>query len=502
MIRRLRATTTTSAAIVVLLLVSLLQAQSTPPASPLTLISSDGRRPMPSTMVNGQELVALDDIVSLFQVTVREDNLAGGLTIGYRGRNIVVAPDRPLASVNGRVVSLPSPLVRSGNRWLVPVEFLQRALGPIYDRRIDVRRLSRLIVIGDVRVPRVVARVDTTGPPARVTIEITPATGVSTEISDARVLLRIEADALDLTLPPAGAGLIENVRSGEQPNSLVIALNDGAGPARAVSSTADDITRVTVEVPGRTAASPAEAPARPVSPPATLPVPRVALQTLVIDPGHGGEDIGVRGTTGTEEKQITLALARRLKTLVEARLGIRVVLTRDDDRMVSLDERAAIANNSKADLFLSLHANGAPSPTVAGAEVFHMRLDREGEDARRDVDAQAVALPVLGGGTRAIEVIRWDLAQTGHVDASARLASILEEALRERLAMSPRPLQQAQLRVLMGVNMPAALIEIGYLTNPAEEKRIASDAYQTSITQALYETIVRFRVYLEGRAGR
>ncbi len=126
-----------------------------------------------------------------------------------------------------------------------------------------------------------------------------------------------------------------------------------------------------------------------------------------------------------------------------------------------------------------------------------MRLDREGEDARRDVNSQAVALPVLGGGTREIEVIRWDLAQAGHVDASAVLAGMLEETLRERVEMSARPVQQAQLRVLSGVNMPAALVEMGYVTNPAQEKLIAADGYQTSIAQAIYETIVRFRVHLE-----
>ena len=112
-------------------------------------------------------------------------------------------------------------------------------------------------------------------------------------------------------------------------------------------------------------------------------------------------------------------MARRLRGLIEARLGVRVILTRDDDRAVGADERAALANNSKADLFLSLHANAAPSPAVAGAEVFHLRLDREGEDARRAAEAEAVSLPVLGGATREIEVIQWDLAQARHVEASA-----------------------------------------------------------------------------------
>ena len=100
---------TAASTVVVLLLWSLLQAQGTPPASPLTLISRDGRRPVPTVTLSGQELIALDDVASLFGVTVREDALAGGITITYRGRTIVMSADQPMASVSGRVVTLPSP---------------------------------------------------------------------------------------------------------------------------------------------------------------------------------------------------------------------------------------------------------------------------------------------------------------------------------------------------------------------------------------------------------
>src|SRR5881396_3018708 len=88
-----------------LLLVALLRAQGTAPATPLTLISRDGRRPVPTTIVSGQELIALDDVATLFQVTVREDALAGGVTLTYRGRTIIASADQPTASVNGRVIT-------------------------------------------------------------------------------------------------------------------------------------------------------------------------------------------------------------------------------------------------------------------------------------------------------------------------------------------------------------------------------------------------------------
>ena len=405
------------------LLAALLSAQGTPPPSPLTVVSRDGRRTVQTTVVGGQEFIALDDVAALFQVAVKEDTLARGITVTYRGRTVVLSADQPMASVSGRVVALPAPPVRAGNRWLVPVDFLPRALAPIYETRIEYRRAARLVIVGDV--PADPPPVEATAPPAAT--------------------------------PPAAPA------------------TPGAPPPVA-------------------AAPPGAEPA-----PSPLPIPRAALQTMVIDAGHGGEDAGARGPGGAEEKQVTLDVARRLRGLIESRLGIRVILTRDDDRLLALDDRAAVANNSKADLFLSLHANASPVAAVRGAEVLHLRLDRDGEEALRNAETSAVMLPVLGGATRSIDAIRWDLAQARHIAASAAFGALLEEDLRAVARMSARSRHEAPLRVLTSVNMPAALIEMGYLTNPEEARLLRSEEYQASLAQGVYNAIVRFRSYLEGQ---
>lgn len=482
-----------------ILLVSLLQAQGTPPSSPLTLVSRDGRRPIPTTIAGGQELIALDDVAALFQVTVREDTLAGGLTLTYRGRTVVVSTSQPMASVAGRVVALPSAPVRSGQRWLVPVELVPRALGPIYDARIDLRRPSRLLIVGDVRVPRVTARIDAAGPPTRATIEIAPAAPVTVASEAGRLVLRVDADALDLGLPADGAGLIDQFRAGDQPTAVAVILDSRAGAARAVPSESGGVTRVAVDVAPAATADAAPAPSPAAVAPGLLFAPRPVLQTIVIDPGHGGDDPGVRGGEGVEEKRITLEVARRLRALIETRLGVRVILTRDDDRRMSLDDRAAVANNNKADLFLSLHLNAAPAPEVAGAEIFHLRLDEEGEEARRAAETEAVSLAVLGGARRTLDVIRWDLAQVRHVESSAALAAMLEDELRAQVTMAPRPRQDAPLRVLTGVNMPAALIEMAYLSNAEQARRAQSEEFQTAVAQGIYGAVLRFRSHLEAQ---
>jgi N-acetylmuramoyl-L-alanine amidase len=504
----------------ILALVATSQGQDAAPASPLTLVSREGRRTIPTALQNGREVVALDDVAALFQVSVKEDTLAGGVTVSYRGRTIVASANRQIASVEGRVVSLPSPVLRVGRRWLVPIEFLTVALASIYDQRIELRRTSRLLIVGDVRLPRVTPYIESAGPPTRATIEIAPASGVVVNSDGGRMVVRVDADALDLSAA-AGGGLIQLIRQGEQPNQVLVTLTDAAGQARATVTTANNITRVVIEVPttatseSRTAtpeSRTANADPRTATPesripnpatPGVTPDPRAAIaaartwQTIVIDPGHGGDDVGVRGAKGAEEKQLTLDIARRLRTMVENRLGLRVILTRDNDRTLGLDERAAVANNGKANLLISLHINGSRVPEQSGAEVLHLQLDRESAEVVRAATAEGAALPTLGGGTRRLDLIPWDLAQARHLDESSVLASVLQEELQRQVPMSGQPIRQAPMRLLAAANMPAALVEIAYLTNPQQEARLNNDDFKTAVAQALFSAIVRFRAWSE-----
>ena len=128
----------------------------------------------------------------------------------------------------------------------------------------------------------------------------------------------------------------------------------------------------------------------------------------------------------------------------------------------------------------------------AGAEVFFLSLDRADEEARRVAESEGVAMPVFGGGTREIDVILWEMAQTRHLVQSAELAKALESQLRTSVPMSPRPIQQAPFRVLVGANMPAVLVELGYLTNAEQESALASAPFQTRLAQAITEAVARF----------
>ncbi|MBM3275494.1 MAG: N-acetylmuramoyl-L-alanine amidase, partial [Candidatus Sericytochromatia bacterium] len=222
---------------------------------------------------------------------------------------------------------------------------------------------------------------------------------------------------------------------------------------------------------------------------------RPALQAIVVDPGHGGDDPGV--TVGEiAEKQITLDVARRVRALVEGRLGIHVTLTRDEDRPLSADERAAAANNSAAGLFLSLHLNAAFGPSSSGAAVAYASLARDTPSGAPS--AEPMVLPGPYGSVRTVTLVPWDLAQRGHIEASAALAGVVEAALREQVPMSPRPLRRAPLRALTGVNMPAVLVEMAYLTNPDQAAAIAGQDFQSRVADALFNAVVRYRTIAGG----
>jgi N-acetylmuramoyl-L-alanine amidase len=415
----------------------------------LTLLSREGRRPLPLTVINNQEYVAVDDLAGPFGTTARE--AAGGLTIAARGRTIVVTADQPVVSAAGRLVSLPAPALRRDNRWLVPVEFLPRALSLVLDTRLDWRRPTRLLIVGDLRVPRVVARTESGAASASITFEISPVTPTRVSTETGRLVVQFEADALDLA--------------------------------------------------GAAAAAPPPAAPPPVDPGFAIPAsPATGVRTIVIDPGHGGDELGAQGPRGALEKEITLAVSRRLRTLIESRLGMRVFLTREDDRTISHDDRSAFANNHHADLFLSIHANAAVRPNIKGAEVYYLSVERADAEARKRAEDAAVALPALGGGTRAIDLILWETAQSRYLEQSAALASAVQESLRARVEMSPRAVQQAPFRVLVGANMPSALVEIGYVSNPEQEQQLTSADYQNKVAEALLDAIIKFRAQLERTA--
>jgi N-acetylmuramoyl-L-alanine amidase len=486
----------TVAAACVLVLATVLSSQ-TAPGPALTLLAKEGRRALPLTIVGNQEMVGLDDLATTFQLTVREESL-GAITVSYKGKTIVLTPDQPLASVAGRLVSLPAAPSRNGRRWLVPVEFINRALALIYDTRLDFRKPSRLLVIGEMRVPRIVIRYDPLGAAGRLTIDATPRALANVTQETDHLTVKFDADAIDVPNPPlpdhAPQGLLQGIRIVDA-TTLAVDLGPRFAGFKAASQPVDTTARLVIDLlAAQTDTTPAPSTPSPQAAPELPPSfgqSTSAIHTIALDPGHGGEDAGVKGTDGASEKEMTLAIARRAKGVIEARLGLRVLLTRDEDRSVAIDERTAIANNNKADLFISLHANASMRKTTSGATIYYAAFDRSVSQnaATGGVDR----VPTFNGGAREIELVLWDFAQTRHLDQSAAFATVLEQQMRDRVPLASPAVDRAALRVLESANMPAILIEVGYLTNPDQAALMRTDAFHATLVQSLFEAVVRFR---------
>jgi len=464
-----------------------------PPPAPLRLLTTAGSRPLPTMLVNDIEMIAVDDLAAIFQVTLREDTLAHALTLTARGKTIVLTPDQSIASVAGRLVSLPAPPARIGGRWYVPMEFAPRALSLVLGTKLDLRKGSRLLIAGDLRVPRVVVRRELPGNGARLILDIAPPTRHTVTQEAGRLLVRFEADAIDATLPALTPdGWIQALRGTEPQPGLLVELGPRFGGFRTSDAAIDPtIARLTIdvlstpEIAPPTTAAPAPSEMAPIA-----PTPAPGLRTVVIDPGHGGADTGAKGASGTLEKDVTLAIARRAKTSLEARLNARVLLTRDGDADVALDARASLANNNKADLFVSVHASGSVRPSAMGAQVFYAAV---AQDASMPASGESGTLiPVFGGGTREIDIVRWDRAQARYLGESTAAARLFEAALRTVVPMNPRAVQQAPLLVLVGANMPAVLVEVGYLTNAEQDAQLRGGETQGRLAQAIADAIVRF----------
>ncbi len=225
---------------------------------------------------------------------------------------------------------------------------------------------------------------------------------------------------------------------------------------------------------------------------------------IVIDPGHGGIEQGAVGPTGLREKDVTLDLARRLKSVLEKNEDISVVLTRDEDRLVGLDERTAIANHNRATLFFSIHLNASPRTTARGAETYFLSAEATDDEARTlaalenrasGVDEKSVYFG--NGDSSDLDLVLWDLAQNQYLAESSVLAESMQRRLNELTGTPDRGVRQAPFRVLMGATMPAILVEVGFVSNPEEEERFKVLGYRNQVVSAMAAAVQEFLADLE-----
>ena len=216
------------------------------------------------------------------------------------------------------------------------------------------------------------------------------------------------------------------------------------------------------------------------------------VRRVVIDPGHGGKDTGAIGPHGVREKDVALSIARRLATRLRV-LGFTVVLTRKDDSFVALDERTRIANDAKADLFVSIHCNAARKRTLSGIETWTLNVASDRYAARLSAFENAEDERTVSD----LRLILADLATKANAGDARELAQSVQSALvrglRSRIGkVTDHGVKQALFYVLLGTHMPSILVETAFLSNPAEEARLRSAKYQDGAAEAIARGLKEF----------
>ncbi len=218
---------------------------------------------------------------------------------------------------------------------------------------------------------------------------------------------------------------------------------------------------------------------------------KYALRTVVLDPGHGGQEEGAVGRGGTKEKDLALTFCKELKVLLESRLGVRVILTRRDDSFLGLDERTAIANNAKADMFISIHFNYSDDPTVKGPETYFLSSTATDRESRLLAYKENMG-EISKAPNTDIGLILWDMAQNQYLYQSSKLAEAIQEELASEIGVKNRGVKQAPFAVLMGATMPAVLVEVDFITNPEEERLLNTPEYRRRLEEAILRGIKKY----------
>jgi N-acetylmuramoyl-L-alanine amidase len=219
--------------------------------------------------------------------------------------------------------------------------------------------------------------------------------------------------------------------------------------------------------------------------------------TVVIDAGHGGEDPGARGPSGTLEKHITLSIARRLARMIDAEPNMRAVLTRDGDFFIPLHLRVDKARRAKADLFVSVHADAFILPRARGSSVF--ALSERGATsaaarylAKQENDADLIGGVNLNTKDRYLAQTLLDLSQTATINDSLKLGRAVLAELGEVNVLHKENVEQAGFAVLKAPDIPSVLVETAFISNPVEERRLNDDAYQERMARAMADGIKRY----------
>ena len=488
------------------------QAQSAPanaPAAEWTVRRIDGGR---TTTVELRQLASPDE-----EWFISSRQLADMLGVGRFWRTDVrklvfrVDDQRITFTVGARSVVggeetllLHQPVIYfEGEPW-IPLEFLSTVLPSLSGRQASVDVATKLIALGERRLN--VSGMGVRNEGDQTVLRIQLASALAFRVDDSRVrnlVIKLYGGALDpgairLSTP---RGLIDAVRGRQEDGFALIEVDLSQLASRYQSLTEDGGKTILLRIEQAPVTLIPEPEPRGAHVVQTLPPEQsgreVEVRRVVIDAGHGGGDLGAEGLNGLREKDVTLAVARRLEEILERRHDIEVILTRTGDESISLVERTEAANRYSADLFISLHCNAWPGSGAQGVETYFL------SPAKTEWDADVARKENAGiGAAEDLDFILWDLVQNAYIQESATLAEEVQQRLAADLGMQNRGVKQAGFRVLVGAFMPAILVELGFVTNRTDAAKLSDPNFHETAAEAMAEAIVEFRARMDALRER
>ena len=460
-------------------------------------------------------MIPLRGAASFVGATVRPGSEPNAVTVSGNGKMARISDGKNFVPVAANLVLLQSPARLVGGEWFVPLDFLTKVLPSLATEAVAYLVSDRMLILG-ADYPEVEVRSRHAPTFTRVFLDSDRAVPLAIEDAEAEAggVLRVTLDTPFLRTSYRGETNIDDVvervslERRESTYVLVVELGEHYGSFRTErrgNGIVLNLIRSRVPTRGTGTAEEFEwdlseqeqlpedyylPAARPEFP--SDPEGPARLRIVTLDPGHGGAETGAEGQGGSVEKGVVLSICRRFQQLLQTRLGIRVILTRDGDRDLSLDERAVFANSNKSDLFISVHADASPRRNARGSSVYFLSYSSTAQNAS------------IGGDD--LDFILWHMAQASHLRQSSQLAEVMQEELQavtgpERVN---RGIKQNTFRVLKGATMPAVLVEVGFISNAEEERLLSSADYQDKLAEALYRGLVRYKDIFErgGSADR
>lgn len=443
-----------------------------------------------TVMDDGVAYIAPDHLAALLKGAWSVKGERGILTVNQRTVEFVRGQNR--ATVQGQPIALDAAARVVGTSWLVSRDFLGKGLPRVAPgvsiaavaepRKAEARSVQGAVPLEELRYRSYPSF-------TRVVIETGARLAYAVVSSDEEVRVRLPGLSLDRSrVEEIGDGLVQEVR--------LEPVGDAAVLRVVLESQAGEIKHTVLQDPYRLVLDVY----RPKEAPGVAEPGRGGMQPLrliVLDAGHGGHDSGATGPSGVMEKDVVLDVTRRAARMIEDGLGVKVVLTRSTDVFVPLRERTNFANKQRADLFVSIHANAHPRAVSEGVETYFLSSEATDNESRQiaAIENGVVQLesPQSRQKTDLLKSILWDMAQSEFQQESSFLAETVLDSMTQSLHLVNRGVKQAGFYVLGGAAMPAVLIEIGFLTNPKEEKKLGAPEHREAIARAIYASLAEYK---------